>query len=392
MDERGLLDYAESIRPWLSALRRRLHAIPEPGDAEHKTQAEICSVLDSLGIPYERRRTSVVGYIEGGAPGPLVGLRADMDALPVQEPEDRPYRSTHPGMMHACGHDAHMTCALGAARYFSERAAGLAGSVRLLFQPAEETDGGAAKMIADGYLENPRVDYVVGCHVMPYLPPGHVEIKKGALNGSSDKLEIRVFGKSGHAAYPETAIDAIMIASKVVDGIHSLVSRTVSPLSEAVITIGTIEGGTRNNIIADEVRMTGTIRTTDPAVRAELASSLRSVVQGISAAFGGSGEVNIVPGYAALINHDSVVELVAREAEALFGTHAVHWKEKPSLGVEDFSFFLMERPGAFYHLGCGLPGGSGALHSREFDIDEACLQAGVALHAAVILGLMEKKP
>lgn len=385
---------AMEMRDWLSRVRRTLHAVPEPGDEEKLTSDAICGFLDGLGVPYERKRTSVVALVEGAGKGPVVAIRADIDALPVREPADRPYASKREGFMHACGHDAHMAAALGAARFFAERRDRLEGSVKFLFQPAEETSGGAAPMIADGCLENPHVDYVIGLHVMPDVPVGKVELKHGALNASSDYLAVTVRGKGAHAAYPDRGIDAIMIASKVVDGLHSIVSRNVSPLSEAVITLGTIQGGIRNNIIADEVRMTGTIRTTDPAVRAMVAERIRAVVGGVSAAFGGSGETLIKPGYSALINHDPIVDRIAEVAKAVLGENSIVLRTKPSLGVEDFSYFLMKRPGAFFHLGCGNPekGIDAPLHSERFDIDEECLPLGVAMHASIVLDLMASKP
>lgn len=381
---------ARGMKEWLVEVRRDLHRIPEVGKVEFETQKAICARLDSLGIPYETKRTSIVAIVKGARPGKVVGMRADMDALPVNEPEGRAYASCNKGYMHACGHDAHMTVALGAARYFAERASELEGSIKFLFQPAEETSGGAADMIADGCLENPRVDYVIGLHVMPDVPVGKIEIKHGALNGSSDYLGVTVRGQGAHAAYPDTGIDAIMIAGKVIDALHSIVSRNVSPLQEAVLTLGTIQGGSKNNIIADEVKMGGTIRTTNPKVRAMIAERVRAIVANIPSAFGGSGESEIRPGYSALINNDQVVDLIARTAESALGKNSVLWKEKPSLGVEDFSFFVQERPGAFYHLGCGnvQKGITAPLHSNGFDIDEDCLPLGVAMHVSIAESLL----
>lgn len=386
----NLLEIIRHYQPWLVEVRRKLHQIPEPGDAEFKTSDSLCRILETLAIPYIRNRTSIVALIEGQKPGKTVAIRADMDALPVEEPEDRPYASCHKGFMHACGHDAHMTCALGAARYFSERRSEFAGAIKLLFQPAEETTGGAENMIRDGCLENPHVDAVIGLHVQSYIPAGKIEIKYDALNGSSDFLKIIIQGKGAHAAYPDTGIDAIVIAANVINALQTIVSRTVSPLEEAVLTIGTIEGGKRNNILADEVTMTGTIRTTNPNVRAEMSRKVSTLVQTMAASLGGKGSVEIIPSYMALINHNWVVDIVAEETQRLLGKDALVWKSKPSLGVEDFSFFLKERPGAFYHLGCGNPdkGITAPLHARDFDIDETCLPIGAALHIAVAQRLL----
>ena len=390
--DKELLKTAFSMKDWLVETRRTLHRIPEPGNEEFETQSALCRILDGLGIPYEKKRTSVVALVEGKKPGKVVGIRADMDALPVNEPAERPYASRNKGYMHACGHDAHMTVALGTAHWFATHREELEGSAKFFFQPAEETSGGAADMIADGCLENPHVDAVIGLHVMPDVPVGKVELKHGALNGSSDFLGLTIRGKGGHAAYPDTGIDAIMIAAKVVDALHSIVSRNVSPLQEAVITLGTIQGGSRNNIIADEVKMTGTIRTTDPKVRAVIAERVRAIVEGLPAALGGSGEVEIRAGYSALINHDWVVDLIAKEALLILGEDSLLWKEKASMGVEDFSFFLQERPGAFYHLGCGNPskGMVSPLHSNTFDIDEDCLPVGVAMQIGAARALLGK--
>lgn len=386
---RAIKTETEEMTPWLVEVRRALHQIPEPGNEENETADFLCKTLASLHIPFERHGTAIVALVQGDRPGRVIGLRADIDGLPLMEPEGLPFVSRHKGYMHACGHDAHMATALGTAKYFAAHTGELAGAVKLLFQPAEETTGGAEPMIARGCLEKPHVDAIVGLHVMPYLQTGRIELKHGALNGASDYLRVVVRGKSGHAAYPETAVDAVMIAGKVLDALHTVVSRTVSPLEEAVVTIGTIEGGTKNNIIADEVKMTGTIRTTNPQVRASVAHAVSTIATALPKVFGGSGEAEIIPGYTALINHDWVVDRLAAVAKNFIGADAIQWKEKPSLGVEDFSFFLRKTPGAFYHLGCGRAGGANApLHSRDFAIDEACLPLGVRLNVGLVYSLL----
>jgi amidohydrolase len=369
---------------------------PELGNEEFVTAGLVGACLDELGIGYKRTATAIVGLVEGEAPAGdgqrrTVALRADIDALPVTEETGAEYASRRPGFMHACGHDAHTTVLLGAARWFAEHRDQFAGRVKLLFQPAEESTGGAQIMIADGCLEKPHVDYVLGLHVMPYLPVGRIEVKKGALNGSSTMLDITVRGTSCHAAYPETGVDAIMIAGHVVSALHSLVSRCVSPLDAAVLTIGTIKGGTVRNVVANEVKMEATLRTTDDGVRDTMVERVKSVVGNVAASFGGVGAVEVTYGYAALVNHDSVVDLVAATAGDVLGPGSVVWKEKPSMGVEDFSYFLRERPGAFYHLGCGnkARGIGAALHASNFDIDEDCLSVGVTMQVASTLRLLE---
>jgi len=384
-----ILAAARGYLPWLVDIRRRIHANPELGTHELKTGDLIASVLEGLGLASRRVGTAVVARLVGGRPGPTVALRADIDALPVEEKGDLPFKSAKPGLMHACGHDAHTTIVLGAARFFAERRDELAGSLVLLFQPDEEGEGGAEPLITAGALEG--VDAIFGLHVMPYLDPGEIELKKGALNGSSSTLYITVCGKGAHGAYPDLGIDAILIASHLVQALNHLVSRYVSPLDEAVITIGTINGGQRSNIVAEEVRLEATMRTTDDAVRDRLVARVQALVEGIPASFGGSGSLKVRHGYKALVNHDREVDILARVGGEMLGPAAVHWKEKPSLGVEDFSFYLKKVPGAFWHLGCGRgPKEERApLHSGDFLLDEDCLPVGVAMQAAAVLRFCE---
>ncbi|PKL07810.1 MAG: amidohydrolase [Spirochaetae bacterium HGW-Spirochaetae-7] len=391
-DALELLADARRMSAWLVEIRRSIHMYPELGLEETVTADLIEARLTGMGVEHARAGTAVVGLVSGARQGKTVALRADIDALPMLEATGVEYASKRAGLMHACGHDAHATILLGAARWFAEHRAEIAGNVKLLFQPAEETVGGAETMIAGGCMENPHVDYVLGLHVMPYLPVGRIETRKGALNGSSTLIDIVIRGKSCHAAYPETGVDAIMIAGQVVTALQSLVSRYASPLDAAVLTIGTIEGGTVRNIVADEVRMKATLRTTDDSVRDKLLDRAKALVEGLASSFGGSGAVDIGYGYKALVNDPEVVDVVAAAADEILGPGSVAWKEKPSMGVEDFSFFCGARAGAFYHLGCGneARGIVSPLHSAGFDIDEACLPLGVAMQVAATLRLLEK--
>ena len=390
MNRERLNDECRSMHDWLVGIRRELHQWPELGNEEVRTASRVEAELQRLEIDYERTETAIVGIVRGKRPGRTVALRADMDALPIRERTGLEFASRDDGKMHACGHDAHTTILLGAARWFAEHRTELVGNVKLLFQPAEETTGGAKPMIARGCLESPHVDYVFGLHVMPYLPVGRVETRHGTLNGCSTSLTITIHGRGGHGAYPETGVDAVLVASHVVVALNNLVSRAVSPLESAVITVGTINGGTRANIIADRVTLSATLRAITDTLRDTLVEKVRQVVSGVSAAFGATGEVEVSYGYIALVNHPEAVELVAQTAEELLGSDSVVWKESPSMGVEDFSFFLTETPGAFYHLGCASPEHEYApLHSSRFVLNEECLPVGVAMQVALTLRALE---
>ena len=386
----------EELYPQLVQIRRDLHRHPEPGFKEHWTSAHIRGLLDEWGIYYQFpvAGTGIVAMIQGGKPGSgnTVALRADMDALPLTEDSSRPCCSLNPGHMHACGHDAHVAIALGTARILMEARSEWSGCVKFFFQPAEETTGGALPMVEAGCMEHPHVDYVTGLHVMPTHETGEIEIRYGDLNASSDEIHIKVHGKSCHGAYPDTGVDAIVMAAAVINSLQTLVSRCISPLDNAVLTLGTIHGGTAGNIVAGEAEMTGTLRTTDPDVRRKIIDAMTRQVSCTCQAMGGSGEVVIVPGYAALINSDEIVDVLVEAATEVLGSEHIHPKKFPSLGVEDFSFFLEKAKGVFYHLGCANKekGITSPLHSQDFDIDEACLKLGVELQAELALRLLKR--
>ena len=387
MKDRELKALVEAQADWIIAKRRQLHRIPEKGFAEFKTQKVITDTLDELGIPYVTERTWVIGMIEGDLPGGEVGLRADMDALPIEEPEGCPFRSEHPGMMHACGHDAHVAILLGAAKVLMSIRDQLPGKVKLLFQPAEETDGGAEPMVAAGAMENPHVDRVYGLHVMPNLPLGTIETRAGTLNASTDSVRITIRGRAGHGAYPERSADAIVCAAQVITTLQTLISRNLSPISSAVLSIGMISGGTAPNIICDSVSMRGTLRTANSEIRAMMKQRIKEVTEGVAKAMGCTADVNIIPGYAALVNNGQEAMRIRRVAGRLFGRENAVEKPEPSMGGEDFSFFSDQAPGAFFHVGCSprekMP--APPLHSRDFDPDERCLTIGALMHVALVL-------
>ena len=387
MNDQQLKSLVEAEKEWIIGMRRKLHRIPEDGFQEFKTQRAIMDALDEIGIPYTTERTWVIGLIEGAQPGETVALRADMDALPMTEPEGCPFRSEHEGMMHACGHDAHVAMALGAAKVLYGLRDQLHGKVKLLFQPAEESVGGAEPMVKAGAMEDPHVDRVYGIHVMPNLSVGKVETRMGTLNASTDTVKITVRGKAGHGAYPDLGTDAIVCAAQVITALQTVVARNVSPLQSAVLTIGVIEGGTAQNIICDEVRMRGTLRTANSELRAMMKARIEAIAKNVAMGMGCEAEVDVIPGYAALVNDDHEASRVKRVAARLFGEENVLEKAAPSMGGEVFSFFSDCAPGAFFHVGCvsseWMP--APPLHSRDFRIDENCLTIGTLMHVALAL-------
>ena len=377
---------AQKLSPWIVEKRRALHRIPEPGFSEYKTQALIRRELDALGIPFACERTWVVGDIIGALPGPTVALRADMDALPLDEPEDCPFRSEHAGWMHACGHDMHVAILLAAARMLREMKDALRGSVRLIFQPAEETVGGALPMVQAGVMEG--VDAVYGLHVQPYMLVGQMDTRPGCLNGSTNEVHITVRGVSGHAARPEQCVDAIVCAAQMVSLLQTVVSRSASPLQPAALSLGAIHGGEAPNVVCDCVKIDGTLRCADNDLRARLKQRIREICAGVAAACGATVDVCIDEGYSALINTPSEAERALRLGKALLGEDNARFRELPSMGGEDFAFYLEKVPGAFWHLGCSSSLPAPTLHSRELVPDERCLPIGAAMQCALALDRM----
>lgn len=387
MDDLRLKELAMAQREWAIATRRALHKIPEPGFQEEKTRALIGAKLAEIGVPCQEENGWITALIVGDLPGPVTGLRADFDGLPVTEPLGCPFRSTHEGYMHACGHDMHTAILLSTARLLNGIRAELRGSVKLLFQPAEETDGGAQPMVRGGVMENPHVDRVYGLHVMPYLAVGQIESRPGTLNASTDTVRITVNGVRAHGAYPDKGVDAIVCACQVVTALQSVVARNVSPLDSAVLTIGTIEGGRAGNIICDQVTMRGTLRTANRALRDMMVKRIEAVTRGVCEGMGCTANVEISEGYAALVNDPDQAEHVMNVARRLLGDRNVFVKAAPSMGAEDFSYFLEAAPGAFFHLGCSPDADhlGAALHSEKFAPDEACMTYGILLEAALAL-------
>jgi len=378
------------IRGWREALHRR----PELSNEETGTQRFVVDALDELGIPHRTfpRFTGVLGEIRTDAGGPVVAIRADMDALPVTEATGVPFGSEVPGRMHACGHDVHMAALLGAAALLHQRRRTLPGTVKLLFQPAEEEGetGGAAPFLERGAFDEPAVDFVVGQHVAPELPVGTIGWRKGAMYAAADRFTVRVRGRGAHAAYPHLARDPIVAASEIVVGLQTLVSRRTSPTDPVVVSVGMFHGGTRHNILPDEVMLEGTVRTLSPTTRDDLERLVRERIAGIARSQGVRATVAYRRGYPPTVNPAPATELVVEALTEEFGAPAVREVTEPSMGAEDFSHFLERVPGTFLKLGAGRPGETASLHSARFAPPEETAVVGAATLACAAVALQRR--
>jgi amidohydrolase len=378
------LSAAHDLRPDLVAWRRHLHARPELAYQEHATAAFVRERLEFLGLhpsPPLAGGTGLTCLIAGDADGPTVALRADMDALPIQEATGADYASTVPGVAHLCGHDAHTTMLLGAAALLARRRPER-GHVKLLFQPAEEGGAGAARMIEDGALEAPTVSAIFGLHVDPNQSVGALSATPGPATAASDGLDIEVIGEGGHAARPHQAIDAIAVAAQVVVAIQQLVSRHTDPLQPLVITLGKIEGGFARNVIAPSVRLEGTVRSFDPALRERLPSLLERTVAGVTQAFGARHELTYRLGYPSLRNDAALIPTLSDVVGKLLGEDRLA-AGGPSMGGEDFAYYAERVPGLMARLGVRneARGLVHPLHHPRFDLDEDALPLGAAVLA-----------
>lgn len=384
----------DKINDELIKIRRDLHMNPELGNNEFRTMKKICEYLDMWGIEYKScvAETGVVAIIRGKKNGKTIGVRADIDALPITEDNSILCKSLNVGIMHACGHDAHTAIALVTAKILKSIESELCGNVKFFFQPAEETTGGAERMIKENCLENPDVDYVIGLHVDPNINTGKVSIKYGKMMASSDEIKIIVRGKSSHGAHPHEGVDPILIASNLVLSLQSVVSRNISPLNSAVFTIGSIHGGNVGNVISDEVAMTGILRTLDSDTRSFMKKRIKSIVENISIGLGGEAELLIRESYGALINNDETVDTVRETVELVLGKENVLINEFPTMGTEDFSYFSQSVKSCFYNLGCSNKDKKEIypLHSSKFVLDENCLKIGVELQVKNVIALLNK--
>jgi IAA-amino acid hydrolase len=384
----GLLASARSFEADLIALRRDLHRHPELAFRETRTAAAAADAVRALGFEVRTgvARTGVVAELCGG-PGPTVALRADMDALPIDEANDVPYRSTVPGVMHACGHDAHVAMLTGAARLLADAAAAgdLPGTVRLLFQPSEEAadaenKSGAMRLVEEGAMRG--VDAVFGLHVGAHLPAGKVYLRPGAYMAGSDRLIITVEGRSSHAGRPHEGTDAIVLAAHVVLACQNGVARRISPRAEGVLSLGIVQGGVAENVLAERVTLAGTIRYFEETTRVRLQDAAKAAAA-VADALGGHGTVEITGGYPPVINDEAMTTLAAEALAEALGPDAIEDFE-PMMGAEDFALLLAEAPGTFFWIGAA-PAEPREHHHPRFDIDESVLPRGAAALAACAL-------
>jgi len=389
-----ILKMASDLKSQLIQWRRDFHMYPELGFKEFRTSKKILEELTRLNIEATTGigRTGVVGLIKGTQEGKTIALRADIDALPITEENDVFYRSKNQGVMHACGHDAHTSILLGAAVILAGLRETLKGNVKLIFQPAEEIpEGGASTLISEGVLKNPAVNAIVGLHIIPRIPSGKVAIKEGVVTASTDKLEIRIIGKSGHVARPHEAVDSIVIASQVINSIQAMITRETDALDPKVVSIGLISGGQAHNVIAKDVIMSGTIRTFSKETRHRVHDLLKKRCQSIARSMGAKADVKITKGTPPQINHPGMFNVLRVALAESLGREDVTEFQAPSLGGEDFAFYSEKVPGFFFLLGCGDNKGETdrPLHNSRFDFDEAILPKGTAAMVCCAIALME---
>ena len=386
---------ANEIKEELIGIRRDFHEHPEIGFEEVRTSKKIKEFLKANDIPYiEVAKTGVCGIIKGTKEGAnkTVALRGDIDALPIQDMKTCEFKSKIDGMMHACGHDAHTTILMGAGKLLNKHKDKFSGTVKLLFEPAEETTGGATPMINEGVLENPKVDCILGLHVDEETECGTIKIKKGVVNAASNPFSIKITGQGGHGASPHTTVDPIVIASHIVIALQTIVSREISPVNPIVITVGTLHAGTAQNIIPGEAVLSGMIRTMTKEDRAFAIKRLNEIAVGIAEMSRAKAEIKVDESYPCLYNDDSFADLISESASEIIGKQNVLEQKAPKMGVESFAYFANERPSAFYFLGSGNKEKKTTepAHSNLFNIDEDCLSIGVAIQALAAFNYLTK--
>lgn len=391
MEDHALRALVEAQKDWIVNIRRRLHRIPERGFDLFKTQKVVTDTLDELGIPYTTERTWVIGLIEGKLPGGVVALRADMDALPIQEENDVPYCSQVPGKMHACGHDGHTAMLLGAAKVLCALRETLPCDVLLIFQPAEEGPnlGGARVMLADLREQgiDKRIERIYALHLLNDYPVGTVGTKAGSMASSTDEFDVTILGRGGHAGQPYKCIDALSIGAKVVTAVESYMSRRMDPFDQAICSVGVFEAGTAKNVVAGRAHIAGTIRCQREETRAAIIENLERITRGVCDAFGASCEIDILHGLPVLMNDAAEAAFGAEIAAQVVGAKNVITLQNPMMGAEDFAYFTEAFPGAFLWIGSAneAKGLAQQNHQPHFDFDEDALAVGIKVLCGLAL-------
>ncbi|UPK46679.1 M20 metallopeptidase family protein [Paenibacillus pabuli] len=382
------MSFRSSAEKWKDEairLRRHIHQNPELGHQEFETAKLVAQFLKNAGLEVQTGvgGTGVVGILKGGREGRTIGIRADMDALPIVEKTGLPFASVREGVMHACGHDVHTAILLGTAAALSEHRDELQGTVKFIFQPAEEVQGGATDLIEAGVLHNPEVNAIIALHVWPDLPAGKIGLRKGAMLAAADAFDIRVTGKGGHAAYPHRTVDPVIIAAQIITALQTVVSRNLSPLDSSVISITKLQSNSNAyNVIAGEVQLRGTIRTHNPVTRDDVPVYMKRLIETIAEGFGGKAEFDYYRGGSPVINDDHIVDVIEQAATDTIGPEAVVYLKEPSMGAEDFGAYLEYVPGAIFRLGTiteedarsELP-----LHSDSIIFDEQAIVTGISV-------------
>lgn len=398
--EQEIARAAENLRQKLIEQRRDFHMHPELSNREERTARVVAEKLRALGLDEVKTgvgRHGVVALLKGKLPGDVVAVRADMDALPIQETNDVPYKSKNDGVKHACGHDVHTTVELGVAEVLSKMRDHIRGTVKFIFQPAEEgapagERGGAPLMIEEGCLENPRPSAIFGLHTLPTIEVGQIAYNSGPAMASSDRLTITIRGKKVHGAYPHDGIDTIVVAAECISALQTIRSRRINTQEPLVITIGSIHGGNRYNIIADEVKLEGTMRTLNEEVRTKSIEMMKQTLAGVTSAYGASYEIEFGNNNPVTYNDPSLVEATLPTMRRIIGDKNLVIP-RPQMGAEDFSAYQKVIPGFFYFLGVGnkAKGITAMYHTPEFDVDEECLVIGVKLMSNVLLDYLDGK-
>lgn len=383
-----LLERIKENKEEFIGLRRTIHENPELSFQETETTKLIREYLDRLGIENlpNGEETGVIGILKGGKPGPVIALRADIDALKLTENTKLPFASKKPGVCHACGHDLHTAVLLSTAKLLKSYEAELCGTVKFLFQPAEEGLGGSLSMIKNGVLENPKVDYILACHTWPEMPAGSIGVRKGAMLGASDTFKVTVLGKGGHAAHPHKGIDPVVIAAHLITQLQTIASRRVAPVDSVVVTIGHLTAGTVNNIIPNEAVMEGTVRTQDPDTRKRVAEIIEELCVGTARAMGGDARVEYNWGVGPTMCDPALVDQISEAVTETLGAEKLLQVPVPSMGAEDFAFYLEKVPGALFRIGTSdeKPESKWALHNPSTFFNEEAILAGAAAMVASV--------